>query len=196
MCIISDTSLEKLIFPEEKYEDAKKWFENRDWGSINGRILIYPFDIKNLGPFSYDLCVGNEAFTLRTKRKISIDEKKEVIIEPSDVFLILTQEYIGLPCDFAGSVMPRFSFVREGIIQSMTKIDPTWHGKIVVAIVNHSRNPFQLKKGQPFCTLVIHRLDKPCSRILNSQDTRELGKESIEYFLKTKKEVKTRRCLR
>lgn len=196
MCVISDTSLKELVFPKGKYWDAKKLFEKGDWDSINGKILICPFDIKNLGPFSYDLCVGNEAFAIKTRQKISISKEKRIIIRPSDVFLVLSKEYIGLPREFVGSVMPRFSFVREGIIQSMTKIDPTWYGKIVVAIVNHSRNPFQLKKGQPFCTLVIHRLDKPCSRILNSQDTLELGKESIEYFLKTKKEVKTRRCLR
>jgi len=186
MCIISDTSLKELVFPEEKHEDAKKWFEKRDWSSVDGKILIYPFNINNLGPFSYDLCVGSDAFSLSTQRKISIDEENELMIEPGDVSLVLTQEYIGLPRDFAASVMPRFSFVREGIIQSMTKIDPTWFGKIVVAVTNHSRKPFQLRRGHPFCTLVIHRLDKPCSRVLNSLDTPALGKESIEYFLKTK----------
>jgi len=186
VCIVSDTLLKELVFPEEKYEDAKKWFAKRDWASIKGRILIHPFDIKNLGPFSYDLCVGDEAFTPSRKRKFSLNEVKEVVIEPGDVSLVLTQEYIGLPRDFAASVMPRFSFVREGIIQSMTKIDPTWFGKIVVALINHSRKPFQLRRGYPFCTLIIHRLDKPCSRVLNSRDTPALGKESIEYFLKTK----------
>jgi len=184
MCVISDSSLKELVFPKEKYKDAKKWFEKGDWGSINGKILIYPFDIKNSGAFSYDLCVGDEAFALTTRQKISIGEERGVIIEPGDVLLVLTQEYIGLPRAFAGSVMPRFSFVREGIIQSMTKIDPTWFGKIVVAITNHSRKPFKLTKGHPFCTLIIHRLDKPCSRILNSHDTPGLGKESIEHFLK------------
>jgi len=196
MCVISDTSLKELVFPEEKCEDAKKWFKKRDWDLISGRILIHPFKLKNLGPFSYDLCVSYEAFSLTEKRKISIGEKKEVSIEPDDVFLVLTQEYIGLPPDFAGSVMPRFSFVRKGILQSMTKIDPTWFGKIAVAITNRSREPFQLTQGHPFCTLVIHRLDKPCSRVLNSRDTPALGKESIEYFLETKEETKTRHCLR
>ena len=189
MCIISDTSLKELLIPKEKYEDAKKWFEKRDWVSIDGRILIYPFDLKNLGPFNYDLCIGDEVFALRTRRKISVSEEKEVIIEPDDVFLVLTQEYIGLPREFAASVKPRFCFVRKGIIQSMTKIDPTWFGKIVVAIINRSRKPFQLRKRLAFCTLIIHRLDKPCSKVLDPATTPALGKESIEYFLKTKKEI-------
>lgn len=196
MCVVSDTSLKELVFPEEKYEDAKKLFEEGEWESINEKILIHPFHLENLGPFSYDLCVGDEVLALRTKQRISISKKKEIIMKPSDIFLVMTQEYIGLPRDFAGSVMPRFCFVREGIIQSMTKIDPTWFGKIAVAIINHSGKPFQLIQGHPFCTLVIHRLDKSCSKVLNSRDTPALGKESIEYFLKAKKEAKTRHCLR
>ena len=189
MSIVSDTSLKELVIPKEKYEDAKKWFEKRDWDSINGRILIYPFDVENLGPFSYDLCIGDEVFALRTQRRISMSEEKEVSIEPNDVFLVLTQEYIGLPREFAASVKPRFCFVRKGIIQSMTKIDPTWFGKIVVAITNHSKNHLQLRKGQAFCTLTIHKLDKPCSKVLNSSAVPALGKESIEYFLKIGEEV-------
>lgn len=186
MCIISDTSLKELVIPDEEHKVARKWYQKRDWVSIKGRILIDPFDIKNLGPFNYDLCVGNEIFALKSKRKISLNTSKEVFIEPGDVFLVLTQEYIGLPREYAASAMPRFVLVREGIIQSMTKIDPTWYGKIVVAIVNHSKKRFGLRKSQAFCTLIIHKLDKSASKILSSKDVPSLGKESIEYFLRKK----------
>ncbi len=114
--------------------------------------------------------------------------EKEAFIEQGEIFFVLIQEYIGLPREFAASVMPRFTFVRDGVMQSMTKIDPTWYGKIVVAIANHSKNQFPLKKGQTFCTLVIHRLDKPASKILSSKDVPALGKESIEFFLSKKEE--------
>lgn len=196
MCVASDTLIRELVIPEERYAESKKWFEKRDWGSIKSRVLIYPFDSRNLGPFNYDLCVGNEAFSVRTKSEILISKKKDVAIEPDDVLLVLTNEYIGLPCDYAGSVLPRFSLVREGIIQSMTKIDPTWYGKIAVAIINFSGKSLKLTYGHPFCTLILHKLDKPCSKILNLRDTPALGKESIRYFLKIGKEVKTRSCLR
>jgi len=184
MCTVSDTSLKELVIPKEEYEVAKKQFQKRDWVSIKGRILIDPFNTKNSGPFSYDLCVGDEIFELNSKRKISMISKKEAFIEPGEIFFVLTQEYIGLPREFAASVMPRFALVREGVMQSMTKIDPTWYGKIVVAIANHSKDHFLLKKGQTFCTLVIHRLDKPASKILSSEDVPALGKESIEFFLR------------
>jgi len=193
MCLISDTSLREQVFREGEFEFARKLFERGDWDSIDGRILIYPFDAKNLGLFSYDLTVGNEAYMVAPRQKVSIEDEKEVIIKPDDVSLILTQEFIGLPKIYAGFVMPRFCFVREGVMQSMTKIDPTWFGKIVVAIINHSRKQIKIKKGKAFCSLVIQKLDKPCSRNLNPHDTPSLGKESIEYFLKIKK---TQRCLR
>lgn len=196
MCIVSDTSMKELVIPEERYVESKKWFEKRDWDSIKEKILIYPFDSRNLGPFSYDLCVGHEAFSIRKKSKILISKKKDVAVEPDDVLLVLTNEYIGLPRYYAGSVLPRFSLVREGIMQSMTKIDPTWYGRIAVAIVNFSGKSFKLTYGHPFCTLILYKLDQPCSKILNVHDTPALGKESIEYFLKIGKEAKTRTCLR
>lgn len=189
MCIISDISLKELVIPEEEYKVARKWFQERDWASIKGRILIDPFDIKKLGTFSYDLSVGHEVFALKSKRKISVSTEKEVFIDPGEILLVLTQEYIGLPREFAASVMPRFCFVREGVIQSMTKIDPTWFGKIVVALVNHSKTRFPLKRGQAFCTLIIHQLDRPSAKILSSKDKAALGKESIGFFLRKKEEI-------
>jgi len=184
--IVSDTSLAKLVFPKESHQDVKNWFEKGQWRSIDGKILIHPFDSKNLGPFSYDLCVGEEVYSNQKQQVICVDKRNGVSIEPG-IFLVLTHEYIGLPRDFAGSVMPRFSLVREGIMQSMTKIDPTWYGRIVVAIDNRSKDTFHLRRGQAFCTLIVHRLDKPCSKILNSKDSPALGKESITYFLSAKR---------
>lgn len=186
LCIVSDTSLKELLFPKEKSKDAKRMFEKRDWPSINGKILIYPFDAEHLGPFSYDLCVGEEVFNLEKRQKISMSEVQKIFVEPNEILLILTREYIGLPREFAASVVPRFCFVREGIFQSMTKIDPTWFGRIAVAIINYSKTRFKLNKNQAFCTLVIHRLDKPSSKILNPKDSPALGKETIEQFLMKK----------
>jgi deoxycytidine triphosphate deaminase len=196
MCILSDSVLRDLVFRKEEFEEAKKWFKRRDWASINKRILISPFSIENLGPFSYDLCIGDEAFSVRTNRTVSLDEKRKVLIKPQDVFLVLTQEYIGLPPDFAASLMPRFSLVRKGLFQSMAKIDPSWFGKVAVGIVNHSGRPAQLVKGQPFCTLVIQRLEKPCSRVLNSRDMPALGEESMAQFLRIGEKKRSRGCLR
>ena len=189
MSLLSDASFKELVIPKDKSEDAKKWFEKRDWGSINGRILIHPFSLTNLGPFSYDLCIGNEIFALKAKQRILLSASKEVFLEPGEIFLILTQEYLGLPREFAASAMPRFAFVREGVMQSMTKIDPTWYGKIVVAITNHSKDRFRLEKGQAFCTLTVHRLDRPASKILSSKDNPALGKESLEFFLRKKEKI-------
>jgi len=189
VCVISDTSMKELVITEEKYQEAKKWFERRDWDAIDGKLLIYPFNPKDLGPFNYDLHVGDEVFEHGTQQKISMIEEKEVAFKPGDILLVLTREYIGLPREFAASVKPRFCFVREGIIQSMTRIDPTWYGNIAVAIANCSKRRFMLRRNQAFCTLVIHKLDKPCSRVLDSSVIPALGKESIEYFLEIGKDI-------
>ncbi len=195
MCVVSDTTLKKMVFREEEFEKAKEMFRKGRWNSLQGRILIHPFVSKSMGAFSYDLCVGDEIFNLNTQQVISMTNKGGAKIKANDVALVLTREYLGLPRDVIASVVPRFSFVRKGVFQSMTKIDPTWFGKIAVAIVNHSSGPFTLLKGQPFSSLVIQKLDVPCSKIRALKDTRSLGAESINCFLNDTELLK-RKCLR
>lgn len=189
LCVVSDISIKELVIGNEKRQDAKKWFERRNWDAIDGKILIHPFDLRSLGPFSYDLHVGNEVFSLKARQKISMTEEKRISLDPGEVLLVLTREYIGLPREFAASVKPRFCLVREGIIQSMAKIDPTWYGNIAVALVNCSKKRFELRRNQAFSTLVIHKLDKACSKVLDAGVVPALGKESIEYFLEIGKSI-------
>jgi len=122
------------------------------------RFLITPFDALNVTPFSYDLSIGDEAYSLRDKelRKLSLAYE----IEPGETVIILTEENIALPPHYSATVWPRFNFVREGVFQSMVKIDPTWRGHLAVALVNLSPARYPIKRGNLFGTLIIYELTR------------------------------------
>jgi len=51
--------------------------------------------------------------------------------------------------------------VRSGIFQSMVKIDPTWYGKLAVAMSNLSPATQVIERDKPFGTLVLYELSVP-----------------------------------
>lgn len=51
--------------------------------------------------------------------------------------------------------------VLSGVFQSMVKIDPTWHGKLAVAMTNLSPGRVKLIPGKAFATLLFYELSKP-----------------------------------
>lgn len=145
----------------------KELFRDRDWERINGALghergfIIDPFNPLNLMPFSYDLSIGDEAFSCRLESRGSFvlgDEENAYKMEPGETVIVRTLEYIALPRCYSATIWPRFNFVREGIFQSMVKIDPTWYGKLGIALTNLSPAEFPIWEGREFATLVLYEL--------------------------------------
>ena len=180
MTTLSDRSIREKLIPEKDATKAKEWFKKRKWENISDRILIYPFDKDAVGPFSYDLSIGDEAKLLRTGEEINIKEEKKLRIDPGDTVLVLTQEYVGLPLKISGIIEPRARLLFDGLAISATKVDPTWHGKLAVAIRNNSNNVQTLPHGESFCTLILNELDKPVEKVLTKDRVSFLGQESLK----------------
>jgi deoxycytidine triphosphate deaminase len=145
----------------------KELFRDRDWKQINEALdhergfIIEPFNPLNLMPFSYDLSIGDEAFSCRLESRGSFalkDEKNAYKMEPGETVIVKTLEYIALPRCYSATIWPRFNFVREGIFQSMVKIDPTWYGKLGIALTNLSPTEYPIWKSREFATLVLYEL--------------------------------------
>ncbi|HLB73822.1 MAG TPA: hypothetical protein VJJ98_07370 [Sedimentisphaerales bacterium] len=156
---------------DEQYTKIESLFQKRDWKSAAEEIpkykepldvearkcfIIEPFDLLNVTPFSYDLSIGNEICSIRKEERI----RKRLPYEatPGETVIVLTREFIALPPCYSGTVWPRFKLVRGGIFQSMVKIDPTWYGKLGVAMTNLSSRTIPLKEGMAFGTLVLYEL--------------------------------------
>ena len=62
------------------------------------------------------------------------------------------------------------NFVREGIFQSMVKIDPTWYGQLGVALANLSPAEYPIWQGKRFATLILFELVEKTDIILYKKD--------------------------
>ena len=158
--MLSSKDFRDLVITREKDKDnyavLQTAFTERDWNKVSRRFIIDPYDELNLTPFSYDLSIGDEIFSVRKPDRIR--KRPPYDIEPGETVIILTKEFIALPPCYSATVWPRFNLVREGIFQSMVKIDPTWYGKLGVAMTNLSSRTIQLIEGMAFGTLVLYEL--------------------------------------
>lgn len=158
--VLSSKDFENLVIATEKdaqkYEELKTAFVNRDWKKVGRRFIIEPYDALNLTPFSYDLSIGDEIFSVQKPDRIR--KRLPYPMAPGETVILLTKEYVALPPCYSATIWPRFNLVREGIFQSMVKIDPTWYGHLGVAASNLSPRTVPLKEDMAFGTLVLYEL--------------------------------------
>lgn len=153
-------------------KDIKKALES-------GRIKIKPSpDLKKqLGSCSLDLRLGDTfrlfdhskiPFLDPRKRRNALNITKEVkvkkneafIIQPGDLVLAATIEYLELADDILGRLEGRSSLGRVGIIVHSTAaiFDPGWRGKIAMELGNLGRIPVALYPGMRICAMTFEEV--------------------------------------
>lgn len=178
--ILSDKALKDRIIQDPKEaEKAKEWWKKGEWDKIGNKILIDSFKTHALGPCCYDLSVGEEYVSLRDPHNTKPLKKGDhIYIGPGETVLILTNEYICLPKDILGMIVPRATWIFEGISLSATRIDPTWHGKLLIGFTNLAKNPVALDYEEEFCTCYFIGATE-VDKILTPDTTKSLGRERI-----------------
>jgi len=200
--ILSSTTIRRLVIHEEKeIRENIEIFKLRQWDRLptdsdtrKYKFIIKDFDPLSLTPFSYDLSIGDHIFSSIDRRIKPIDNIYRV--KPREMIIIISKEFIALPPTYAATVWPRFTLVRRGLFQSMVKIDPTWYGKLAVALTNISSSIVTIKKGEKFGTLILYELD--CETDINLFKYNELKEVSLtipkniknsEIFLRISREI-------
>ena len=107
------------------------------------RIVIEPFDERNLTPNGYDLTIEESS-----KRKVNGLES----------FLISTKEYITLPDDICAQLWIRSSFARKSIFCSFGKVDAGFEGTLTVGCFNANSEEIEIKKGERFIQIIFERM--------------------------------------
>lgn len=162
-----------------RLSELKGLWEDGQWEKIGDNLLIRPYKEVNVGPCCYDLSVGEEFISLRephTERKLRPGD--QITLEPGETVLILTEELVCLPRNLLGMIVPRARWIFEGTALCASRVDPTWHGKLVVALSNRLNYPIRLRQGDRFCTCYfaeVMPVDKPLTR----DSTPFLGRTSI-----------------
>lgn len=86
-----------------------------------------------------------------------------VILEPSAHMLIPTGLYIELPEGTEAQVRPRSGLAfKHGVtvLNSPGTIDADYRGEVGVLLINHGKEPFEVKDGERVAQLVVSRYER------------------------------------
>ena len=84
-----------------------------------------------------------------------------VILEPGKIDLIPTGFAMALPQGFEAQVRPRSGLAVKhgiGIINSPGTIDSDYRGEVMIAVINLSRHPYAIQRGDRIAQLVINKV--------------------------------------
>ena len=87
---------------------------------------------------------------------------QEFEILPNEMVAIKAEEIIGMPKSrtVSGILVSKVSLLNRGLSHISTSIDADWFGELVMTIFNHSYRTIHLKRGEPFCTMILVKNEK------------------------------------
>jgi len=140
-----------------------------------GRIKIQPLNMRQIGPASIDLTLGEEfrvfkrrIFPYKVNEESDFEKltrkrkaKKYIILHPNEFVLGITREKITLPENICGWLSGRSRFARLGISVHITAdfINPGINNKQVLEIKNVNHIPLKLQVGTKMAQLILERTE-------------------------------------
>jgi dCTP deaminase len=86
---------------------------------------------------------------------------EDLTLPPGSFSLASTLERFNTPLDVLGIVHDKSTWARRGLACQNTVIEPGWEGFLTLELTNHSNEPLLVKRGDPICQIVYHKLDQP-----------------------------------
>jgi len=103
--------------------------------------------------------------------EIKIAEDEAFFLHPGELALAATLESVTIPDDLVGWLDGRSSLARLGLMVHVTahRIDPGWHGQIVLEIFNSGKLPLALRPGMDICAINFETLSSAASKPYNKR---------------------------
>ncbi|HMA68096.1 MAG TPA: dUTP diphosphatase [Desulfosalsimonadaceae bacterium] len=82
-------------------------------------------------------------------------------LQPGDIALIPTGFAMALPTDCEAQIRPRSGLAVKygiGIINSPGTIDADFRGEVKIALINHGKQAFTIRRGDRIAQMVLHQL--------------------------------------
>ncbi len=161
-------------------------------------LSLDPYNEDCLSPVGYDLRVGEEAFSWKSKKIVNIQQQGKLEIEAGDTVVIKTLEKITLSKSISGTI---HSMVSKSVIQGLshisTTVDPDWKGSLLVTVHNHLDTSTELKFKEEFCTICFYQVKTESvvnlPREIDRKDLwKQLDREKILADRKEKQEERDR----
>jgi dCTP deaminase len=170
-----------------------------------GRLVIDPWEERNLQPASIDLRLGREFRVFRNYRLPYIDVKQEMptltevitaddttpfILHPDEFVLAVTMERVEVPDDLVGRLDGKSSLGRLGLIVHSTAgfVDPGFKGRLTLELRNIANLPITLYYAMPVSQISFVRLTTPAEhpygeKAGGSKYQGQDGPEPSRYYL-------------
>lgn len=171
-----------------------------------GEITIDPFCPNQLGPASYDFQLGRiiiyygypEDHTIKPwedqsqfVQKVEIVEGGYYLLQPQQLVLAATYEYIGVGPAHSAEITGKSSLARLGLVVHLTAgfVDPgNERLKVTLEIINNAQRPIALTPKMKIGQVLFYRLSSPAERPyghpdLNSKYLNSGGVEASKMHL-------------
>lgn len=98
--------------------------------------------------------------------EVHLESEQTFVLHPGELALGVTLESISLPDDLVGWLDGRSSLARLGLMVHVTahRIDPGWHGNIVLEFFNSGKLPLALRPGMSIGAMSFETLTGPAER--------------------------------
>ena len=144
-----------------------------DSGKINVEPQIEPEQIQ---PASLDVRMGPKLYDCHREVMNDFSDSGEIVIQPGNLYLGHTLDYVEIPKDLAAMLTGRSSVARQGLVVHFTAgwIDPNFKGEITLEMYNFSGQPIVFQVGERIAQLVFFKLSEP-SKGYNGRYQRQTG---------------------
>ena len=130
-----------------------------------GEFSLEPFDTGSLQPASYDLRVGETAFTSSSREKVNLAQRGVLIVEPGEFVVVEALERVKFGPSIAAQLGLRSEYARRGLLMlSGPQIDPGFAGALVVRLINLAPTSVALPFKAPFMTAQFFKLSEPVAQ--------------------------------
>jgi dCTP deaminase len=112
---------------------------------------------------AYELSLGNEVYETDSndgKRRKLCEANEQVIINPGQFALLLTEERVLVPTDKIAFISIKAGIKLKGLVNiSGFHVDPGFEGKLIFSVYNAGSGPISIEKGNPCFLIWFSELD-------------------------------------
>jgi len=142
-------------------EDFQKVF-----GTPTEAVLILNLDVTQLenqksSNVSYDLRIGSQYRDHRRKHANGLPENGTLTLKPGSAIIIETEESVHFPASFFGIIAPKVTRLQHGLSTTFSKIDPGYHGPLLITLFNLGQTVCTINRKDTFCALTLFKVMPP-----------------------------------
>ncbi len=105
---------------------------------------------------------------------LKADIKENIILQPNERLAIATGLSIELPFSYEAQIRSRSGLaIKNGVVvlNSPGTIDSDYRGEIKIILINHSLDPFEIKRGDKIAQMIISKHE-----VVNVIEAKEISK--------------------